>query len=212
MLSNQDIQNNWTTIKSGVLSKWNKLSATEVEKTHGDIDSLGKLVQTKYDNNKEEFETAYNKICKNSKSTNSSKTEGTPDFENRSETAPAAEAGMSAPNSTGTDDTFHSGSAERRANANFSKIENEFANKESKTEDELVENPTSSRASKNINLNNKESNTHFSAPGDFKNSQDLSTSGEDISLGRTNSSATKLSTAQAASKSSAASNDVKKRI
>ena len=209
MLSNQDIQNNWPTIKSQVLAKWNKLSDSEVEKTHGDIKSLGRLVNTKYGNSEEEFDNTYNQICKNIMSTSSSRVDNVPDFENRSKTAPSAEAGMSAPNSVGTDDTFKSGSPERRSNENFAKVEKQYPNK---NEDEIVENPTYSRASNNNNLKNNESNTHFSAQDDSKNSQDLSTSGEDITLGRTSSSATKHSTAQAASNSSAASNDVKKRI
>ncbi len=143
---------------------------------------------------------------------------GVPDFENRSKKAPSAEAGMSAPNSCATDDKSQSGSAERRLNETFANVENEFANNDSnesqasKKEEELKNNATASRATKNIKKNNKESNTHFSAQDEINNSQDPSSSSEDVPLGRSHSSATKLSTAKAASISSVASNDVKKRI
>ena len=145
----------------------------------------------------------------------STQADGVPDFENRSKTAPAAEAGKSAPNSTGTDDTNLSGSPERKNNENFAKVENEFAKnntKASKDEENLEADAIGSRVNKVNNQNKKELNIHFSAQDEFKNSQDPSTSGEDIILGRINSSATKLSTAKAASNSSETSNDVKKRI
>lgn len=228
MLSNQQIQNNWPTIKSQVLSKWNKLSEAEVERTHGETQSLGKLVHSKYGSN-EEFDRAYDKICNSSihssrntspntstsdeKKFSSKQADGVPDFENRSRTAPSAEAGMS------EDDTFHTGSPERRANSNYAKVEhtNEF-NREA--DDELSHYSAGSRTSEidgddsaEFNkLDNKESNTHFSAPDEFYPSQDPSPSREDITLGRNTSSATKISTAQAAPNSSEASNDAKKKI
>ncbi len=227
MLSNQQIQNNWPTIKSQVLSKWNKLSEAEVERTHGETQSLGKLVHTKYGNN-EEFDRAYDKICNSihssrdtssntstsdGKKFSSKQADGVPDFENRSRTAPSAEAGMT------EDDTFHTGSPERRADANYAKVEhtNEF-NREA--DDELSHYTAGSRTSEidgddsaEFNkLDNKESNTHFSAPDEFYPSQDPSPSREDITLGRNTSSATKISTAQAAPNSSEASNDAKKKI
>lgn len=234
MLSNQQIQNNWPTIKSHVLSKWNKLSEAEVERTHGDINSLGKLVHTRYGNH-EEFDRAYDQICKTSihssvptskntstageKKFSSRQADGVPDFENRSRTAPAAEAGMAAYDSVAADDTFHSGSPERRANANYAKVENtnEF-NREA--DDELSHYTAGSRASdidgddsaEFNKFDNYESNTHFSAPDEFYPSQDPSPSREDITLGRNTSSATKISTAKAAPISSEASNDAKKKI
>lgn len=236
MLSNQKIQNNWPTIKSQVLSKWNKLSEAEVERTHGETSLLGKLVHTKYGNN-EEFDRAYDKICKTSipssipsskntstageKKFSSTQADGVPDFENRSRTAPSAEAGMTDHDTESSqyDDTFHAGSPERRANANYAKVENtnEF-NREA--DDELSHYTAGSRTSEidgdesaEFNkLDNNESNTHFSAPDEFYPSQDPSPSREDITLGRNTSSATKLSTAQAAPISSEASNDAKKKI
>lgn len=235
MLSNQQIQNNWPQIKSQVLSKWNKLSEAEVEKTHGNINTLGNLVHTKYGNN-EEFDRAFDQICKTSipssrnpntstsgeKKYSSKQADGVPDFENRSRTAPSAEAGMPEydTESSSTDDTFHAGSPERRANANYAKVENEEQFLDRETDDELSYYTAASRTSQldgdesaEFNkLDNNESNTHFSAPDEFYPSQDPSPSREDITLGRKTSSATKLSTAKAASISSEASNDAKKRI
>ena len=62
MLSNQQIQNNWPKIKSQVLSQWNKLSESEVEQTHGSLNSLEKLVHEKYGANVN-FDQEYEKIC-----------------------------------------------------------------------------------------------------------------------------------------------------
>ncbi|MEA9355729.1 hypothetical protein SHI21_05940 [Bacteriovorax sp. PP10] len=235
MLSNQQIQNNWPTIKSQVLSKWNKLSEAEVQRTHGEAQSLGKLVHSKYGNH-EEFDKTYDKICNTihssrnpitntstygEKKFSSTQADGVPDFENRSRTAPSAEAGMSEHDtvSSSYDDTFHAGSPERRANASYAKVEHtdEF-NREA--DDELSHYTAGSRTSEldsdetaEFNkLDNKESNTHFSAPDEFYPSQDPSPSREDITLGRNTSSATKISTAKAAPISSEASNDAKKKI
>ena len=231
MLSNQQIENNWPTIKSNILSKWNKLSEVEVERTHGNPNKLQELVHTKY-GRYEEFERTYEKICKtsvhSSRNTSSSEekkfsqkqADGVPDFENRSRTAPSAEAGMYNDEfSSSYDDTFHSGSPERRLNANYSQIENDndFINVESN--DELSHYTARSRSSfidddtnDFSNLKDNESNTHFSAPDEFYPSQDPSSGSKDIPLGRKISSATKISTAKAASISSAASNDAKKKI
>ena len=62
MLSNQQIKNNWPSIKSQVLSHWNKLSESEVEETHGRMKSLLKLVREKYGNNNN-FEKKFKHIC-----------------------------------------------------------------------------------------------------------------------------------------------------
>lgn len=217
MLNNQQIQNNWPTIKSHVLSKWNKLSESEVERTHGDTNTLGKLVRTKYGNN-EEFDRAYDQICKVSvhssrntsvvaeKKFSSRQADGVPDFENRSKTAPSAEAGMYE-----NYNEFHTGSPEQRSSASYNKFEHtdEYMNREA--DDELSHYMPTTNADLN-QLNNTEPYTHFSAPDEFYPSQDPSSSSEDIPLGRINSSATKISTAKAAPISSAASNDAKKKI
>ena len=231
MLSNQQIQNNWPTIKSQILSKWNKLSEVEVERTHGNPSKMEELVHARY-GRYEEFDSAYERICKTSvhSSRNTSTSEekkfsqkqadGVPDFENRSRTTPSAEAGMNDDEfDSSYDDTFHSGSPERRANANYSQIENDndFINIESS--DELSHYGGTSRSSvidddtsDIYKLNNNESNTHFSAPDEFYPSQDPSSGSKDIPLGRKISSATKISTAKAASISSEASNDAKKKV
>ena len=62
MLSQRDIQTNWPKIKSEVLSHWDKLSAADVEKTHGSVNSLNQLVQAKYGKSAN-FSDEFNKIC-----------------------------------------------------------------------------------------------------------------------------------------------------
>lgn len=62
MLSNQQIQINWPKIKSLILSKWNKLSDSEVENTHGRANSLHRLVEEAYGNDMN-FDHEYEKIC-----------------------------------------------------------------------------------------------------------------------------------------------------
>ncbi len=63
MLDNKDIQNHWNQIKPQVLAHWNKLNEAEVEKTHGNASSLGKLVHAKYGFSKNNFEREYEEIC-----------------------------------------------------------------------------------------------------------------------------------------------------
>jgi len=62
MLSNQQIQSNWTKIKSQVLSHWNKLTEPEVEMTHGFRESLSELIFKKYGMNSNFFQE-YETIC-----------------------------------------------------------------------------------------------------------------------------------------------------
>lgn len=62
MLDNQQIQNNWPKIKSHVLSHWSKLSEDEVENTHGNVNSLGKLIESAY-GGKDNFDTEYERLC-----------------------------------------------------------------------------------------------------------------------------------------------------
>lgn len=76
MLNERQIQNNWSSIKPQVLSKWSKLSESDVDKTLGRASLLGKLVHSKY-GNREEFDKAYEKICESCFSTAASKTRPT---------------------------------------------------------------------------------------------------------------------------------------
>lgn len=62
MLDNQQIQNNWPKIKSMILSRWNKLSEADVEKSHGDVIYLGDLIEKSY-GAKEDFATDYETLC-----------------------------------------------------------------------------------------------------------------------------------------------------
>lgn len=217
MLSSEQIQHNWPRIKTQVLTKWNKLSEADIEKTHGDAHSLNQLVSAKY-GKIADFDKTYEKMCE---SCIPSSRMAKNDIENRSATAPAAEAGMPASSTESMENTFHSGSPERRLNSDFAKVEN-TNNFSHETDDELsAYTPGQSRTSLDgddsaefINLNkSNEKDMQFTAPDEFKPSQDPSPSREDITLGRNTSSATKISTAKAASNSSdVSSNDGAKKI
>ena len=236
MLNNQQIQNNWPTIKTQVLSRWNKLSEADVEKTHGSPKSLGQLVHKKYGNN-EEFDKTYERICMSSVHSSKSvspKTEITPLTSKTLETHPGT--GISQADSMGQtpiyqehpstdlDEVFHGDSPERRLNANYAKIDH-HPNINREADDELSAYSTSdhsgySRSSvddENVDeyynqLDQNESYADFTSPDEFYPSQDPSVS-SDIPLGRDRSSATKLSTAKAAPKSSeVSSNDAKKKM
>ncbi|MFA6239063.1 MAG: hypothetical protein WC635_17120 [Bacteriovorax sp.] len=61
MLDNKQIESNWPTIKSHVLSHWRRLSESDVEKTHGDTNSLGKLIEESY-GAKEDFDMEYERL------------------------------------------------------------------------------------------------------------------------------------------------------
>lgn len=228
MLNNQNIQNNWPQIKTQVLNKWNKLSEAEVEKTHGNASSLGKLVQSKYGSIKD-FDKTYEKICESmtpsSKNINKasqsfqSQANGFNDIENRDQRSPSAEAGMpSQTTETEFNDAMRSGSPERRLNANYAKVEHE-ANINREADDELSAYSNSSRPTvgdfekEKYETGSEKANTQFTAPDEFYPSQDPTPSREDITLGRNTSSATKISTAKAASKSSeVSSNDAKRKL
>lgn len=200
MLGNQQIQSNWPSIKVQVLNQWNKLSEAEVEKTHGAPKALGNLVHRKY-GKREDFDKTYEKICNlcthSSRNVNQESTASAPDY--------------SGPT--------HGDSPERRLNANYAKVDhNPNINREA--DDELSAYTAASRTSlddvsvdEHYNeLDNDESYDNFSSPDEFYTFQDPS-AGLDIPLGRTRSSATRISTAQAASNSSAvSSSDAKKKI
>lgn len=62
MLDNQQIKNNWPKIKSLVLSHWDKLSESEVEKTHGSVKALGALIEDSY-GAREDFDSQYERLC-----------------------------------------------------------------------------------------------------------------------------------------------------
>ncbi|MBY0415117.1 MAG: hypothetical protein K2Q18_13180 [Bdellovibrionales bacterium] len=189
MLHNDHILNNWPRIKTQVLSKWNKLSESDIEKTHGNPTSIHQLVNSKYGNTPD-FDKTYEKICDSC--TPSSRNIAKNDIENRPLTAPASEAGFHVSGTVKTDktieDSFHAGSPEGES---------------SEANDELSRySPDSPSHTDFITLDNGNNNTQFTAPDEFTPSQDPTPSREDITLGRNTSSATKLSTAQAESKSS----------
>ncbi len=202
MLSSQQIQKNWPTIKSQVLSRWSKLSESEVEKTHGEQASLSKLVHSKY-GKFEDFDKSFEKICKtsipSSRNTEASfnKTQPQPETELNGYKATAEKM-----------DEFHSGSPERQMNATFANVEY----------DENGVEPGDSFYNTNRHAFNEfedsiQFDTHYNSftPDEFSPNQDPSASREDAPLGRSPSSATNQSTAQAASNSSDVSskNDTK---
>lgn len=226
MLSNEQIQNNWPTIKTQVLNRWNKLSEAEVERTHGAPKSLGQLVHKKYGNN-EEFDKTYEKICEFSSHSSknitqvTSKTLATHKGTGVQKQADGVSDIPTDSTSTSTlDDVFHGDSPERRLNANYAKVDhNPNINREA--DDELsAYSATNSRSSQDDEqvdeyynqLDDNESYANFTSPDEFYPSQDPSVS-SDIPLGRDRSSATKQSTAKAAPKSSVvSSNDAKKKM
>jgi hypothetical protein len=62
MIDYQQIKNNWPKIKSLVLSRWNKLADAEVEKTLGNSNSLEKLIEQSYGEEKD-FDRVYEQLC-----------------------------------------------------------------------------------------------------------------------------------------------------
>lgn len=208
MLSSQQIQSNWPTIKSHVLTHWNKLSEAEVERTHGDTASLGKLVNNKY-GNKENFDKAFEKICKNCIPSS----RNTVDYDKAQPKTETEFAGYRA--ESNEMDEFHSGSPERRLNANFANVEYDEKGVEREADDELsAYNYERHSHAFNEYEDNRQFDTHYNLKTDeFSQYQDPSSSSEDITLGRGNSSATNKSTANAASKSSDVSlADTKKNV
>lgn len=193
MLSNQEIQNHWPVIKNEVLNRWSKLNESEVEKTNGRPNDLEKLVHAKYGNS-EDFDLAYERICQSC----SSSTQSEPSFV-----------------TSGLDDVFHGDSPERRLNANYSKVEHR-PNINREADDELsAYSPTYSHSSfdeededeyyNEIEID--EDYMHFTSPDEFPPFHNPVQPSVDIPLGREISSATKISTAKAASKSSEVSSD-----
>ncbi len=203
MLDNQQIQSHWPTIKNQVLSRWTKLSESEVERTHGTPAALEKLVHNRYGHN-EEFKKTYEKLCQSC-------------FHSSKSVEPSFAT-------SNLDDVFLGDSPERRLNANYAKVEHS-ANINRETDDELsAYSPTSSHTSlddeqvdESYNdydnaYDDNENYTHFTSPDEFNLSHGPNLPGADIPLGRQQSSATKISTAKAAPISSeVSSNDAKKK-
>ncbi len=167
MLDNRQIEANWPQIRTSVLTHWKKLSEREVEKTHGNANSLGKLVKSKYgpDTN---FEQEYEQIC--SRIAFKARKTREEDF---NELDDEDESGM-----TSFDD--HS------ADYTGMKLNNKQTVAQSKPVKE-VELPIKPEVEE---TGIKEDTEIKTAPDDFKPNQDPHFSqNEDISLGRSNSSA-----------------------
>lgn len=193
MLSSLQIQKNWPTIKSQVLKHWDKLSESEVEKTRGEKALLSKLVQSKY-GKLEDFDKSFEKICKTS-IPSSRNTEA-----NFNKTQPQVETELNGYKATAEKmDEFHSGSPERQMNATFANVEYDGAGVESNAS--LY---NTNRHAFNEFEDSIQFDTHYNSitSDELSPNQDPSTSREDVPLGRSQSSATNQSTAQAASNSS----------
>jgi hypothetical protein len=63
VLDNGDNKSHWHEIKKQILTHWKKLNENEVEKTHGRKSDLEQLVNSTY-GNLADFEREYEKICK----------------------------------------------------------------------------------------------------------------------------------------------------
>lgn len=231
MLNNQNIQNNWPQIKLQVLAKWNKLSEAEVEKTHGNVTSLLKVVQNKY-GSIPNFNKTYEKICESvtpsSKNINKVKkpfqaqADGFNDIENRDPRTPSAEAGMPGPATSepSFNEKMQMDAPEERSNSSYTKFEG-LANINREADDELsaytdhshLDGDEFEHDKYQEQIDSEKADKKFSTPDDFSHYQDPSHNSEDIPLGRYISSATKIPTAKAASNSSeVSSNDAKKKM
>jgi hypothetical protein len=196
MLSNQKIESNWPSIKSQVLHRWNKLSESEVEKTHGDARSLGKLVTNKYGRSAN-FEKNYEKICNlcipSSRNT----------LEENENSGLDLDSEVTQFDKTQPENPARATGYRSEAEAsNLGKF-NPGVNREA--QDELSAYDLN-RHSFNEYEDNIQFDTHYSStPDEISQNQDPSASREDITLGRPKSSATNNSTAFAAPKSSVVS-------
>ena len=63
MNMNQDlIKGKWLEIKGEVQKMWGRLTDDEVEQTKGDVKAIAGLVQQKYGDNREKFDTQFSEI------------------------------------------------------------------------------------------------------------------------------------------------------
>lgn len=76
-MSQQSVKENWDRIKSQVQSKWNNLTAEEIESTHGDAKAMSELLQRKYGISEsealEQFQIFYSNFEEPSKEFNAAK-------------------------------------------------------------------------------------------------------------------------------------------
>jgi hypothetical protein len=210
MLSNQQIQNNWPKIKSQVLSQWNKLSESDVELTHGSSNSLEKLVQKKYGANVN-FDQEYEKICNKY---------GSIKLGSKHNEMDMAEKSMD----KDRDDQYLTGqfgiTRPIRENSSLNKsagmkdIEHQSLGEEGFNESEYdgfhnVDRHSADYSGLNYKIESKHNNINKPAPDEIQTNQVPSPKDEDITLGRSNSSAN--TTSHSALQSSVAmSRDTKK--
>jgi uncharacterized protein YjbJ (UPF0337 family) len=58
-VNSDQIKSQWNEVKTEIQKTWSKLSPDEIEKTHGDEDSLSELVHDKYGVERGAFESQY---------------------------------------------------------------------------------------------------------------------------------------------------------
>ncbi|MBC7540644.1 MAG: hypothetical protein H7281_17625 [Bacteriovorax sp.] len=204
MLSNQQIQNNWPKIKSQVLSQWNELSESDVELTHGSSHSLGKLVQKKYGANVN-FDQEYEKICNKY---------GTDNVTRKHKEMDMAEKSMD----KDRDDQYLTRQfcVTRPINETegMKDIKHQSLGEEGFNESEYdgfhnVDRHSADYSGLNYKIESKHNNINKPAPDEIQTNQVPSPKDEDITLGRSNSSANTTSHS-AITSSVAMSRDTKK--
>lgn len=180
-------KSNWHDIKKKVLSHWNKLNESEVEQTRGNEGSLRKLVQSKYGTNSD-FDKEYERICKPfEKQTRNQLYGGKTPVERDLQKQTAAD-GFNEP-----DDEDEEGMTRfDDMNADYTGLAMSEAEQEELLKPDLKgmdasEAQTTPETEKQLKQKPKHNNT---APDDLKPNQDpRSEKKEDITLGRSNSSA-----------------------
>jgi hypothetical protein len=179
-----DSKSHWNEIKTQVLSHWKKLNENEVEKTHGRKSDLEQLVKSKY-GNEADFDREYEKICKPFANLYGGKTPVEKELRKKT-----AADGFNEPDDddeegmTNFDDT----------NADYTGLAMSEAEQEDLLKPDLQGMEASDAVGTPETTETKETTTHNpnkkTAPDEFKPNQDpRSAKSEDITKGRSNSSA-----------------------
>lgn len=181
------MKSNWHQIKRKVLSHWNKLNESEVEQTRGNEDSLKKLVQSKY-GTQSDFDKEYERICTPFEKQARSQLYGGKTPVERDLQKQTAADGLNEP-----DDEDEEGMTRfDDMNADYSGLAMSEAEQEELLKPDLrgmdaSDAQTTPETEKQLKQKPKHNNT---APDEFKPNQDpRSEKSEDITLGRSNSSA-----------------------
>lgn len=185
-LHESEIKTHWHEIKKKILSHWNKLNVSDVEQTHGNENSLRKLVQSKY--GLLDFDSEYEKICRPFTDRSRKHLYGGKnpvDKDLRKKTA--------ADEYNGPDDEDEEGMSNfDHTNADYTGLALNAAQQEQLLRPDLQGMEASEAQTTPMTKEEYEKNIKKKkiAPDEFKPNQDpRSTKSEDITLGRSNSSA-----------------------